>query len=822
VTDAAANQAASDASDPIAGLIATMMPMMMQMMQQQTGGTAPGEGAYRQRRHLRNWRNDAAFSFAREMSPQGLGAEGSMMDLGMRMFAPGLAANLQANARVDPFALRQQNTIQQALLAAGSMGAGKSLADALGAHLDWAKDGTAANQFITSMGPMAAQIPGVQSLLRSITPTAMFEGSQYLVQAAQLQDPDGRLDARRADAVIRAFDETTRTGPNKDRVRTTVTNGFNRDEYADILRYTADQQLQANDLDRTQLVDDSRKSLINRRNDQRVKDGQAKMSTTEEDQFTKDSDTQIQYGADAANLMRATSYQSRVFAAASNALGPDATMDDLKAFQQDLDIKPQTDEESKAAEQLIYKFKALADATGTTVENLVNAGKVIQNQYGGSMSFATNVAGQAALEKRHWMDSERAAGRAPSDAAGNQRQEDSVKRRVEANNAEYNALFTSIANGFGSPGSEEKIQQAARDGDIDKINAIMREEKAKGDGPLSGSIASATKHPDVLDAQFGNVAKETGVAVPALMKTLSDARNVAISTDEEQALSRENVKVFEQAREQEQANSPTKHIRRADVYAAFNDAVSRDDKIDVLVARGISREQAEATTGDVTTDYAKAEALRNAALTRNITVDDTQAQDRVIINNLRNITREGNPQSIMQAFSEDGLSLEAMLKATGRATEPAVAEVLEAVEANPKLRTKLVKWSNNYTKAVQSGDSEMIKALQDEGNALGIDTTAKAKPAEQAAAAQSAAAQSAAAPAAATPADRQAPAVVGDPATGKRAGAAPTEKMDLNMNLMLTVRDQAGNTVKDVDFTGEVTQGQLGRVNHNLKLGVTQ
>lgn len=300
----------------------------------------------------------------------GSGESGQMMAMVASMMngVPGMPdiSRLQMSQFGNPYLQREQLMLQQSV-ARYSMGmTGNDMVRSMGMDPT-----SAAGKVLSPMMPMMMQMmPELRGIALAASPTATFDAGRTLATTAQMMDPMGRLDQGRFNALGKAFDDFT-VGEKDGRRYRRATNmaGFTRDDFATFVQLGADLGLVDTDFSQ-----EERKRMRD--------DGKS--------QTEIDSEERMRVGRNQASIGRAM----------RNSIAPGASAGQLAQLQQEMGLVGNSPGESAAIAKFLNELEGLSRAAGMTAQEMMNAGRSLQQQNGGSLVYNMEAAAQGKLIER--------------------------------------------------------------------------------------------------------------------------------------------------------------------------------------------------------------------------------------------------------------------------------------------------------------------------------------------------------------------------------------------------------------------------------------
>ena len=502
-----------------------MMPQLLQQLGQ-TGGFGQ-HGQYQGRFNANPITGAGMFSFAHALRPFGEAGEsaGGMVDtLGMlNMLGPGFQqfrSTLQGFRGADPMVVAREQTMMQsrAQLQMGISGTNVSRMFGLDPESGMGK-------FVGgSAGMLSMMMPEFRSAIDVITPGALTNSSD-LMSAVQMQDTMQRINPLKTESMRQAFLARTMSDDKDNLTRTRRndrTAGMNLDDFSQVVRFAQDTGATDKSLAEGSPEFDKRVQDIVRKKIEHLGKAFEKSSLKGIEEEARG-----QVGQEA--LVRGGEFQAGIARSMNRTFG--LTTGESLQMMRDNGIVASDKDSSARITESINRIEALGRAAGMTSQDLINAGRVVQQQqYGGSfLSGAQMVAEVQANERLSSSPGFTGA------AAGKSQEIIDTYQRVKggtgynifsaamkSNNASISAMARKLADGGGSDADYGALETAVR-----------------GDAGTSRILADLATDPTFrrdaeaeLDTQFGHEAMARGLkgaTMHAMLQSLSGpARRIAL------------------------------------------------------------------------------------------------------------------------------------------------------------------------------------------------------------------------------------------------------------------------------------------------------
>ncbi len=378
---------------------------MVQMLMRLAGSQGIGTGVQNYVPRTSVWgMNDPAqgFSLGQTLSQlgpmmQAMGVSGDMM---MQLGFPQLASRLQSNAGANPFLLARQQQIMRETMRFGFGLTGQQISSGLGFQQGSFAD-QATQMAVPIMSIMAPEMASeLMSALSPTTITAM--GGRRMVNAAAMRAQGGQINSAAMDAMRGTLTRLGSSGPGGKFRNEQFTHGFNFDDFAAFTEFAADEGLSDEGFDRRDAHLRAQHRILQEKFGGRHRAG---LDAGERRQL----DVESQQSVDAEGLLRAGSLQAKIGRQLQGmtGLGTGETL----AMMQQMGLRAGNEGESNAITKLLRELESLGQAAGTTTQNLLNAGRALQAQNGGSLLYNTQAAAMAAASGRYAKDLGVKAGR---------------------------------------------------------------------------------------------------------------------------------------------------------------------------------------------------------------------------------------------------------------------------------------------------------------------------------------------------------------------------------------------------------------------------
>lgn len=364
----------------------SMLPMLISMAT--AGQNGQGAGGYMPSH------SPAGLNFGNSMGSLSgalggsLGAMGPFADMFGMMFAPDLMQKLQSGAGVDQIALQRQRQMQRQMMQYATTVPGSTVISGLGMDPN-SGAGQAAAKALPFISMFAPELSS--SIYSAISPNYMsMTGAQRLISAGAIQDNHGRIEPGMLDAMVGSLDRLGKTekGFRDDRFM----HGFNRDSFAGFVQFAADQGEIDMDMDRPAARRAARERFRSKNLGGRADDA---LSSEERD----DMEAAAQRDVESEGLIRSASIHAKIGRQIKR-MAPGISDAEAMDFMNQGGLVASNAEEGDAITDLLRKLEALGNATGTTTQQLINAGRTLQAQNGGSLLFNMQVAGTARMAER--------------------------------------------------------------------------------------------------------------------------------------------------------------------------------------------------------------------------------------------------------------------------------------------------------------------------------------------------------------------------------------------------------------------------------------
>lgn len=398
---------------------------------------------------------------------QGLGVSGDMM---LQMGLPQLAARLQANAGVNPILLARQQQIMRETMRFSFGLSGQQVSSGLGLT-----PGSAGDTFLQSALPiLQIMAPEMASeLMSAVSPTTITAlGGRHLVSAAAMRDRAGRVSSGMMDALR---GNLTRLGANGKFRNEEFTHGFGFDDFSAFVEFAADEGLSDSGFDRRAARRSAESRLL------RERFGGRDRSVLNADEIQA-LDAGTAREVDAEGLLRSGSLQARIGRQLQGMTG--FNTGETLALMQQMGLRAGNEGESNSITKLLRELEALGQAAGQTTQNLLNAGRALQAQNGGSLLFNTQAAALAAATGRFSQDMAVGVGK----SADRSLIDTETSKAQQVLSAYGSAGYSEVEARVEAVGTEEEkakffaLKKAAEDDPtgggarqyIDALNGIMR------------------------------------------------------------------------------------------------------------------------------------------------------------------------------------------------------------------------------------------------------------------------------------------------------------------------------------------------------------
>ena len=408
----------------------SMLPMLISMAT--AGQNGQGAGGYMPSH------SPAGLNFGNNMGSLSgalggsLGTMGPFADMFGMMFAPDLMQKLQNGAGVDQMALQRQRQMQRQMMQYATSVPGSTVIAGLGMDPN-SGAGQAAAKALPFISMFAPELSS--SIYSAISPNYMsMTGAQRLIGASAIQDNHGRVEPGMLESMVGSLDRLGKTekGFRDDRFM----HGFNRDSFAGFVQFAADQGEIDMDMDRPA----ARKAARER---YRAKNlggrGDDVLSSEERD----DMEASAQRDVESEGLVRSASIHAKIGRQIKR-MAPGISDAEAMDFMNQGGLVASNASEGDAITELLRKLEALGNATGTTTQQLINAGRTLQSQNGGSLLYQMQVAGTARMAERLGTEfaRENKANTTPGgDQAGTARATDALSRFANSGFANIDAAI---------------------------------------------------------------------------------------------------------------------------------------------------------------------------------------------------------------------------------------------------------------------------------------------------------------------------------------------------------------------------------------------
>ena len=371
-------------------------PEMMSQLLQQAGqmGQFGQHGQFQGRYNNQPITGAGMFSFTRAMQPFGEMGEsvGSLLDFGGMTGVFGeqfqhFRSSLQGFRGVDPMLVAREQSMMQARAALSTGISGVNVAKAFG----FKDTSSGMGQFISqSAGMLSMMSPEFRSAIDVFTPGAMTSGGGELASAVQMQDMMQRINPNNVDSMRRAFMERTMSPDGKSR-QNDRTAGLNLDDFAQVVRFAQDTGVRD-----TSLTEESPefKERVKTIIDKKV----AELGKAFDKSALKgiEEEARGQVGQEA--LVRGGEFQAGITRAMSRTFG--LTTGESLQVMRDNGIVAGDAKSGANITEAINRIEALGRAAGMTSQDLINAGRAVQQQYGGSFIAGAQLAAEAQATER--------------------------------------------------------------------------------------------------------------------------------------------------------------------------------------------------------------------------------------------------------------------------------------------------------------------------------------------------------------------------------------------------------------------------------------
>jgi hypothetical protein len=364
--------------------LAQSLPAIMAMISQ--GQTPAGSGGYAPRSGTFADGMPSWFSFGSTLSQLGSmpALAGPGMDVFLQTQLPDLMSRLQANSGVSAIQQQQQRMARSAMMEMNFRGTGNAIAKGMGMD---PSSGIGAG--VAQMAPMLTMMfPELQQFAYATAPTAMFTGGKNVAEALQMMNPMSDIKPGQASAMREAM---YRLGTKGDFMNSVFTHGANMDELAVSMEFAADMGDSANDLD---------VGALRTKHRERLRKERFKDRTSLTDAETRDLDADTTSAVLAERQTTAGGYNLQVAQAVKQFMGPGTSAGEAFQFMRENNMSAQSKGEADSLEETIRQLEALGKQAGMTTQDMMNAGRVMTAQSGGSSLYNTLAAGQANAAER--------------------------------------------------------------------------------------------------------------------------------------------------------------------------------------------------------------------------------------------------------------------------------------------------------------------------------------------------------------------------------------------------------------------------------------